>query len=42
MDLYGRDFSDSKDPVFSDSGDPLRIFSVSDPNRVPNKLFECH
>jgi len=28
MDL-GPDFSDSKDPIFSDSGDPMIIFSDS-------------
>jgi len=26
MDLYGRNFSDSKDLIFSDSRDPLIIF----------------
>jgi len=39
----GTDFSDSRDPIFSDSGDPMIIFSDSrdpifnsrDPNRVP-------
>jgi len=43
MDLYGPDFSDSKDPVFFDSRDPLIIFSDSrdlifnsmDPKRIP-------
>jgi len=43
MDLHGSDFPDSKDPIFSDSSDPLIIFSDSrdpsfnsmDPNRVP-------
>jgi len=43
MDLYGPDFSDSKDPIFSDFKDPLIIFTDSrdstfnsvDPNRVP-------
>jgi len=32
----GTDFSDSRDPIFSDSGDSMIIFSDSrDPNRVP-------
>jgi len=43
MDLYGPDFSDSRDPIFSDSGEPMIIFSDSrdpifnsrDPNGVP-------
>jgi len=38
MDLYGPDFSDSRDPlvIFSDSRDP--IFNSMDPNRVPKHL----
>jgi len=41
MDLYGPDFSDSRDPIFSDSTDPIfsdcrdPIFNSRDPNRVP-------
>jgi len=43
MDLQGPDFSDSRDPIFSDFWDPMIIFSDSrhpirnsrDPNRVP-------
>jgi len=43
MDLYGSDFSDSKDPIFPDYSDPLiilsdsrdTIFNPMDPNRVP-------
>ena len=43
MDLYGPDFSDSRDPILSNSRDPMIIFSDSrdtifnyrDPNRVP-------
>jgi len=36
MDLWGPDFSDSRDPIFSDSRDPMIIFADSrDPNRVP-------
>jgi len=33
MDLYGPDFPDSKDLIFSDSRDP--IFNSVDTNRVP-------
>jgi len=43
MDLEGPDFSDSRDPIFYDSMDPMISFSDSgapifnsrDPNRVP-------
>jgi len=36
MDLWGTDFSDSRDQIFSDFRDPMIIFSDSrDPNRVP-------
>jgi len=46
MDLYGPDFSDSRDPIFSDFRDPMLIFCDSrdpmiifydsgDLNRVP-------
>jgi len=43
MDLYGPGFYDSKDPIYSDSRDPLiilsdfrdPIFNSVDPNRVP-------
>jgi len=36
MDLHRPDFPDSRNPVFSDSGDPMIIFSDSmDPNGVP-------
>jgi len=43
LDLKGLDFSDSRDPIFSDFTDPMIIFSDSrdpirnsrDPNRVP-------
>jgi len=43
MDLQGPDFSDSTDPILSDFGDPMIIFSdyrdpifnSRDPNRVP-------
>jgi len=36
MDLYGPDFSDSRDPIFSDFRELMIIFSDSrDPNRVP-------
>jgi len=43
MDLWGPDFSDSRDPIFSESRDPMTILSDSrdpifnsrDPNRVP-------
>jgi len=43
MDLWRPDFSDSRDPIFPDSREPLIIFSDSrdsifnsrDPNRVP-------
>jgi len=43
MDIYGPDFSDSRDPIFSDSRDPMIIFADSrdpifnsrDPNLVP-------
>jgi len=43
MDLFGPDFSDSRDPVFSDSRDPMTIYAYSgapifnsrDPNWVP-------
>jgi len=36
MDLWGPDFSDSRDPIFSDFGDPVFIFSDSrDPNQIP-------
>jgi len=36
MDLYGPDFSDPRDPIFSEFRDPMIIFSNSrDPNRVP-------
>ena len=35
MNLYGPDFSDSRDPIFFDSRDPMMIFSYSrDPNRL--------
>ena len=48
MDLCGRGFHDSKDPIFSDSTDPLIIFSDSkdaifnsmDPNRVTKSLLK--
>jgi len=33
MDLYGPDFSDSKDPIFSDYRDPN--FNSVDLNQVP-------
>jgi len=38
MDLYGPDFSDSRDPlvIFSYFRDP--IFNSMDPNRVPKHL----
>jgi len=29
MDLQGPDFSDSRDPIFFDPGDPMIIFSDS-------------
>jgi len=36
MDLYGPDFSDSWDPIFSDSRNPRITFVDSrDPNRIP-------
>jgi len=43
MDLWGPDFSDSRDPIFSDFRDPMIIFAdfkdpiinSRDPNRVP-------
>jgi len=43
MDLQGPDFSDSRDPIFSNYRDPMIIFSDSkdpilnsrDPSRVP-------
>jgi len=43
MDLQGPDSSDFRDPIFSDSRDPMIIFAVyrdpifncRDPNRVP-------
>jgi len=38
MDLQGPDFSDSRDLIFSDSGDP--IFNSRDPNQVPKTLFK--
>jgi len=46
MHLQGRDSSDSRDPIFSDSRDPMIIFSDStDPNWVPEtplkNLLRC-
>jgi len=43
MDLWGPDFSDSRDPIFTDSRHPMIIFSDArdpifnsrDPHRVP-------
>jgi len=36
MELWGPDFSDSRDSIFSDSRNPMIIFADSrDPNRVP-------
>jgi len=42
MDLQRPDFSDPRDPIFSDSGDTIifsdcrdPIFNYRDPNRVP-------
>jgi len=43
MDLWGPDFSDSRDPIFSNSRDPMiifpdfrdPIFNSKDPKRVP-------
>ena len=43
MGQYGPDFSDSRDPIFSDCKDPMiifpdcwdQIFNCGDPNRVP-------
>jgi len=43
MDLWGPNFSDSRDPIFFDSGDPMLtfsdcrdpIFNTRDQNRVP-------
>ena len=42
MELYGPNFADSRDPICSDSGDPMIIFSDSrDPisnSRDPNQV----
>jgi len=48
MDLYGPDFFDSRDPIFSESRDPMIILSDSrdpifnsrDPNRVPKTPYK--